>query len=284
MTTVGILHPGSMGAAVGAQLTARGHRVLWVPDGRSEVTQARACAAGFEGARLAALLQAAEVVICLCPPANAEEIARRATSYRGTWLEANAISPMKARSIAGILTHATLVDGAVIGSPPRRRKETTLYVSAPEEAANAIGSLFSGSLVNVRPVGHDIGYASALKMAYTLHQKASRALAAIAYALAAEHGVEADLIEIAKKRSGSYLAEIEYIPKTASRAWRWSPEMREVAETLMESRLPDDLAQATAAIFDYWPRPTGEIEYGMDEALTMLRILGATGDSEAPDQ
>ena len=38
MTRVGILHPGEMGAAVGA--VARGE-VYWAPEGRSEATAAR---------------------------------------------------------------------------------------------------------------------------------------------------------------------------------------------------------------------------------------------------
>ena len=44
--TVGLLHPGEMGAAVGQCLAAAGHRVLWVPEGRSAASAARAAAAG----------------------------------------------------------------------------------------------------------------------------------------------------------------------------------------------------------------------------------------------
>jgi len=32
--TIGLLHPGEMGAAVGQCLAGAGHRVLWVPEGR----------------------------------------------------------------------------------------------------------------------------------------------------------------------------------------------------------------------------------------------------------
>ena len=34
----GLLHPGEMGAAVGARLTGRGHRVFWAGAGRSPAT------------------------------------------------------------------------------------------------------------------------------------------------------------------------------------------------------------------------------------------------------
>ena len=45
---IGLLHPGQMGAAVGAVLRERGHRVVWASEGRSEATRARAAEAGLE--------------------------------------------------------------------------------------------------------------------------------------------------------------------------------------------------------------------------------------------
>src|SRR4051794_5060221 len=56
MTTIGLLHPGGMGAALGACLRARGHDVLWVAAGRGAATRERADAAGLRDAgSLAAL-------------------------------------------------------------------------------------------------------------------------------------------------------------------------------------------------------------------------------------
>ena len=46
--SVGLLHPGEMGAAVGAVLRSQGHRVVWASEGRSDETRARARAAGLE--------------------------------------------------------------------------------------------------------------------------------------------------------------------------------------------------------------------------------------------
>ena len=49
--TIGLLHPGDMGAAVGQCLAGAGHRVLWAPEGRSAATSAaRAEAAGLTAA------------------------------------------------------------------------------------------------------------------------------------------------------------------------------------------------------------------------------------------
>src|ERR1035441_6817952 len=48
--TIGLLHPGEMGAAVGQCLAEGGHEVLWVPEGRGPVSAARAAAAGIHPA------------------------------------------------------------------------------------------------------------------------------------------------------------------------------------------------------------------------------------------
>src|SRR5207245_1283970 len=48
MNTVAVLHPGEMGAAMGACLAARGLRVVWASDGRGAATRSRAGAAGIE--------------------------------------------------------------------------------------------------------------------------------------------------------------------------------------------------------------------------------------------
>ena len=47
MTTLTVLHPGAMGAAVAAQAAQSGHQVLWVPAHRSAATQERARKAGL---------------------------------------------------------------------------------------------------------------------------------------------------------------------------------------------------------------------------------------------
>ena len=47
-TAIGVLHPGEMGAAVGAAARLNGGRVLWASAGRGEATRARAASAGLE--------------------------------------------------------------------------------------------------------------------------------------------------------------------------------------------------------------------------------------------
>lgn len=52
------------------------------------------------------------------------------------------------------------------------------------------------------------------------------------------------------------LANRDFLPSVAARAWRWAPEMHEVADTLRAQHLPPDLALATADILQHWADTT----------------------------
>src|SRR6266568_7903574 len=113
---VGILHPGEMGAAIGSVLRQRGTEVLWASEGRSDETKARA-----ERARLrdvvsvGELTRASDVILSVCPPHAASEIAASVASFDGVYVDANAVSPATARTIGATLRH--FVDGGIVGGP-----------------------------------------------------------------------------------------------------------------------------------------------------------------------
>ena len=68
MTTIGLLHPGEMGAGVGAAARAGGSRVLWASEGRGDDTRRRATGAGLEDVTtVAALVGKSDVVLAVCP-------------------------------------------------------------------------------------------------------------------------------------------------------------------------------------------------------------------------
>src|SRR5207237_6662711 len=95
---IALLHPGEMGAAVGACLNQ--HRVLWVSAGRSPSTHARARAAKLEDAQtLERALEAAEIVLSVCPPHAATALAREVAraKFQGIFVDCNAIAPDTAR-------------------------------------------------------------------------------------------------------------------------------------------------------------------------------------------
>ncbi|MFD4659701.1 DUF1932 domain-containing protein [Kitasatospora sp. NPDC058444] len=264
-----------MGAAVAACAVSAGARVLWCPIGRSAATRDRAEQAGLEPvAELSGLLEQSDVVLSLCPPAAAEDVARDVAErgFAGVYAEGNAISPERSRRIADLVGRsATVVDGAVIGSPPIAGKTARLYLSGPSDATALVGALFTGTAVSTPVLGEDIGQASALKISYTAYQKASRVLAALSYGLAQHHQVDQALLEVAGKRQGSYLTETGYIPKTAARAWRWAPELKEAADTLQAAGLPDEVLRAVAETLGRWTDAKDNGELSVDSALKMLQ-------------
>src|SRR5215467_10081441 len=92
ITTIGVLHPGEMGSVVGAAARANELRVLWASDGRGAQTAARAAAAGLEDVKtLAPLIVASQVVLSICPPHAAVDLARlvmaRSTAACGGQIE-----------------------------------------------------------------------------------------------------------------------------------------------------------------------------------------------------
>ncbi|MFF6808129.1 DUF1932 domain-containing protein [Streptomyces sp. NPDC012616] len=281
--TIGLLHPGSMGSAFGAQLRARGHLVLWCPDGRSDTTRCRAEHAGLEAEALAELVSRSDVLLSLCPPAAAEETAAQVAELGMAgadtiYVEANAVSPTRVQRIADCLAPMPVIDAAVVGSPPVGGKSPTLYLSGPGEKADRIAELFDGTDVRTHVLGDSIGKASALKLAYSSYQKVSRVLAAVAYGAADTYGVADELLMIAAKRTRSYLVETDYIPKTAARAWRWGPELEDAAALLADAGLPDSLMHAAAVTLARWDGNRDE-RLDVAEALEALR---AEGDLDNP--
>jgi 3-hydroxyisobutyrate dehydrogenase-like beta-hydroxyacid dehydrogenase len=273
MTTIGLLHPGSMGAPVAACAAANGHRVLWTPEGRGPATRARAQQHGLEPAPLEQLLADADVLLSLCPPAAAVDVAAQVAElgFNGVFVEANAISPASVVRVADALpAGAVLVDAAVVGSPPVGGKATTLYLAGPSAATELVELLFAGTAVRTHVLGAEPGQASALKLAYSSFQKASRVLAALATGVAREHGVDQELAAIAARRSGSYLAETAYIPKVAARAWRWGPELEEAAAMLADAGLLPDMLTAAAHTLARWDDSKDDAQLSIAEALVRL--------------
>src|SRR5437879_8511200 len=94
--TVGLLHPGEMGAAVGTTVVAGGMPCLWASAARSAATRARAREVGLEdGGTLEAVVRASRVILSVVPPHGAADLARAvaALGFRGLYVDANAVAP-----------------------------------------------------------------------------------------------------------------------------------------------------------------------------------------------
>jgi 3-hydroxyisobutyrate dehydrogenase-like beta-hydroxyacid dehydrogenase len=259
VTVVGLLFPGEMGAEVGAAARAE---VVWASEGRSAATRARAEAAGLRDVgSLAELVATSEIVLSVCPPALAEDVAGAvaAAGFEGLFVEANAVSPARAERIAAMLESAgaRTVDGGIIGGTGLH-----LYLSGDRADSGRVAALFDGTAVDAIVLDAGIGAASALKMAFGGWNKIGIALVAQAYAIARAYGVEDAL--------ATEGVPAERIARAAPKAWRWAPEMDEVAETCGRLGLPDRTARGAADLYRRWShhrdRPA-ELATLLDELL-----------------
>jgi 3-hydroxyisobutyrate dehydrogenase-like beta-hydroxyacid dehydrogenase len=258
-----------MGAAIGAQLVGAGHTVLWCRAGRSASTVRRAESAGLRGVdSLAALLAECEVILSICPPAAASDVAVEVAGFAGIYVEANAVSPHRMIEISE--RFETVVDGSIIGPPPGPNRSARLYLSGARAAVERVHGLFAGTRAEPVALSERIGDASALKMAYGSYNKASHALAAVSHALAEEYGVGAALLAEAASDGGA-LAKTHRLPSVAARAWRWAPEMIEAAESFAAVGLPPELATGAAAVMGRWESDKDNLDLGVDEVLRHLR-------------
>ena len=178
-TRLGIIHPGAMGISVAASAQNSGYEVYWASAGRSEKSIARAAEYRLQDLKtLESLCQSCEVLVSVCPPHAADEIADLVLGYgfAGHYLDANAISPNKVRKMGERMRAAGVVfiDGGIIGGPAWERGSTTMYLSGTE--AGRIADYFAGGPLETALLGDEIGKASALKMCYAAWTKGRTAL------------------------------------------------------------------------------------------------------------
>jgi 3-hydroxyisobutyrate dehydrogenase-like beta-hydroxyacid dehydrogenase len=249
---VGLLHPGEMGAAIGAVLRQRGIEVLWASEGRSKATAARAEAADLvDAGTVAELAQRSDVVLSVCPPHAAADVAGAVGDFRGVFVDANAVSPANTRHIAAKL--ARFVDAGIVGGPPSNARGPRLYVSGSE--TRGVAELFAGTPVVVRILSKRVGDASALKMAYAAWTKGTAALLLSIREVAVSEGVAEALL--AEWRES--LPELEPRAEAAQRSaeakgWRWIAEMEEIAATFATAGAPTGFHVAAAEVFRRYPQ------------------------------
>ena len=277
MPTIAVIAPGSMGSAIGARLVEHGARVLTALAGRSAASRARAEAAGLVDADLADLA-AADILLSIVPPADAEALAHRLASVltaarrKPVYIDANAVSPDTVGRIAGIVaaTGAPFLDGAILGLPPKPGSTgPRVYVSgddtAPAMALRAFG-------LDLRVCPGPVGAASSLKMSYAGLNKGLTALAAIMIGAAQRAGAgEALLSELAENEPALLARFAKALPDMAPKAYRWAPEMQEIAAFLG----PDAAGRKVFAGFAELYRHLAD-EAGEADIAALLRFAAAT--------
>jgi 3-hydroxyisobutyrate dehydrogenase-like beta-hydroxyacid dehydrogenase len=273
--TIGLLHPGEMGAAVGGVLAAE-HPVWWASSGRSPASARRATTVGLtDVGSLKAVRDGCDLIISICPPEAARDVAHQVSGFQGVYLDANAIAPATAHEVATVIEAGggRYLDGGIIGGPPSSHSPgTRLYLSGPDGLS--ISQLFSGTAVDARVLSDDPTAASALKMCFAAWTKGTTALLLDIRALAETLG-----------QTGALLAEWEgSMPDLRDRSlsaaqqgvtkgWRWRAEMDEIARTFREAGLPDGFHRAASDIYGALTRDEGaeRTQSTLDQVLRSLR-------------
>ena len=251
--TIGLLHPGEMGATVGAAARANDVQVVWASNGRGSETRDRADASGLTDVdSLSALVERSRIVLGVCPPHAATELARAVAENRfsGIYVDANAVSPATVRDVRQIVEAggACFVDGGIIGPPALTPGTTRLYLSGSESAR--VATCFRRGPLEACVLNGPPGAASALKMAYAAWTKGSAALLIAIRTLAINEGVDAALIrEWELSQAGLPSRSAGAVQSNARKAWRFSGEMQEIADTFAAAGLPDGFHRAAAEVY-----------------------------------
>lgn len=275
ISSIGLLHPGEMGAGIGGVLVDAGFTVYWVASGRRPTSARRAASAGLvDAGSLESLLDRCELVLSICPPSAALDVATGVSGFPGLYLDANAISPSTAMAVASVIESGggRYVDGGIIGTPPSPTNRTSLCLSGL--IAHEVQAVFAGTAIEAQVISELPTAASALKMCFAAWTKGTTALLLGIRALAIAEGVEAPLLAQWQR----WMPELEARAlsaghQAATKGWRWVGEMEEIAATFEAAGLPGGFHHAAAQVF---ARPDRD-ELAAADASTLRTVLEALG-------
>lgn len=257
ITTVGLLSPGDMGHSVGAVLHQHGLRVLTCLDGRSDRSRALAAEAGMEDVpNLNTLVDEADVFLSILVPSASIELATkiaaavRETGTRLLYADCNAVAPQTVKQSAEVVmaAGADFADVGIIGPPPRK-PGTRFYVSGPGAEKFAELSEFG---LNVPVLGDQIGQASGLKMCYGAMTKGLQALATELLVAAKAMGLEETLRQEQRGSVPDLIGWVENsLPIMPPKAYRWVPEMEEIATFFADTGLTPGIFNGAADLYRF---------------------------------
>jgi len=223
-TTIAVIGTGDMGSAVGGALNRAGLRSVTALANRGVESRRLAELSGIENlGSLRAVAQNAELILSIVPPAAAVTFADNMaaamveTGTRPVFVDCNAVSPATVRSIARVFESIDVpfVDAGIIGRGPRPDADppTRIFVSGAQRR-----SLLDLKVPELRLIdmGHEIGTASAIKMAYAAERL----------------GVRAELMkELELSQDEAVRRMRARVPYLAAVAERFAGEMAEIAAT-----------------------------------------------------
>lgn len=255
---IGIASPGDMGQAIAACLKQSGFDVFTALDGRSERTRALANEAGItDCGSMDNLVSTCDLILSILNPGAAVDKAREVAAALGqtgkktVFADCNAISPQTVSEIDAIIRAAggTFIDAGIIGSPPRGKSRTRIYVSGPEAA---LFSQISHPNIQVRVASERIGDASAVKMCYGAVTKGAVALGVELLIAARKLGVEQTLdAEFRDSLGDIHQWMLNRTSTMPPKAYRWVPEMLEIARTFEGVGLTPRILLGAADMFEH---------------------------------
>ena len=276
--TVAVVAPGDMGHSVAEVLRRGGLRVVTTLAGRGPDSVARANRAGMVAlANLQAVVHEADAFLSILPPSRALDLAGEVAAAIKTarksllFVDCNAVSPGTVKAIGAVISAAggRFVDAGIIGLPPKPGgAQPRFHASGPD--APAFAELSRHGL-DIRVIGDEIGQASALKMCFAAMSKGVTALATEAFTAADILGV-ADSLRA--EMSSSLPALLDFasrsIPAMPPKAYRWTGEMEEIAQTFASVGLPPAMLQGAADVYRF----VGQSPLGAER--TEARTQGST--------
>ena len=258
---IGITSIGDMGGQVAVRLKACGYEIFTALEGRSKRTIALSAKAGVtDCGSVEKLVNTCDVVISVLDPASAVTKARevaagiKATGKKIMFVNGNAVAQRTALEIDGIIRKAGgyCVDGSILRVTSKGKSELRLYVSGPEAS---VLTQINDEILKIRVVGEKIGNAAALKMCYGAFTKGALALGVELLLASHKLGVAEELAaEFEDTQPEVYKWILGRTVGMAPKAYRYVPEMLEVATTFEDAGMTRRMMEGAADMFEMLAR------------------------------
>jgi 3-hydroxyisobutyrate dehydrogenase-like beta-hydroxyacid dehydrogenase len=257
MTRIAFIGMGEAGGAIasgwgGRHAPIRAYDVKSESPATADAMAARYRELGIEGcASPAAAVAGADIVFCTVTADQAVAAAEAAAPHLAPgafWCDLNSCAPSSKRRAAAIVEGAggRYVDVAVMAAVHPKRNMTPLLIAGPH--AEAVAPLLIDLPMAPRVVAGEVGAASSIKMIRSVMVKGLEALSAECTLAAVAAGVEDEVLgSLAHSHPGmDWPRQIAYnLERSITHGARRAAEMEEVAKTLTDLGLPDDMARAT---------------------------------------
>jgi len=286
---IGVVSTGDMGQGVAGTIKGLGFNVYTALDGRSTRTSELAKKAGItDCGSLAKLVETCDMLISVLNPGAAIDFAKnvatacKATGRKIVFADCNAIAPETMKEIADLITAtgSICIDGGIVGPPPRGGAKMRLYVSGPDAT---LMNRINCPEITIKVAGEKIGDASAVKMCYAAFTKGSTALGVELLVAARKLGVEKTLeAELKGSQAEGYESLLNRSERMPFKAYRWVPEMNEIAKTFQDAGLTPRMLQGAADLYEkiaLTPQGKESAEQARAKNRTGAEVIQGLGDT-----